>query len=33
MVTVAQVFGGWKNAQEKFFADGALFDQIYQPNQ
>jgi sulfate/thiosulfate-binding protein len=33
MVTVAQVFGNWKNAQEKFFADGALFDQIYQPNQ
>jgi sulfate transport system substrate-binding protein len=33
MVTVAQVFGGWKSAQEKFFADGALFDQIYQPNQ
>jgi sulfate/thiosulfate-binding protein len=33
MVTVAQVFGNWKNAQAKFFADGALFDQIYQPNQ
>jgi sulfate/thiosulfate transport system substrate-binding protein len=24
-------FGGWKAAQAKFFADGALFDQIYQP--
>ncbi|HEY1429028.1 MAG TPA: sulfate ABC transporter substrate-binding protein [Candidatus Tumulicola sp.] len=33
MVTVADVFGNWKNAQSKFFADGALFDQIYTPNQ
>jgi sulfate transport system substrate-binding protein len=24
-------FGGWKAAQAKFFADGAIFDQIYQP--
>jgi sulfate transport system substrate-binding protein len=24
-------FGGWKAAQAKFFADGAVFDQIYQP--
>jgi sulfate/thiosulfate-binding protein len=31
MVTVAQVFGNWKSAQQKFFDDGALFDQIYQP--
>ncbi len=22
-------FGGWKAAQAKFFADGAIFDQIY----
>jgi ABC-type sulfate transport system substrate-binding protein len=21
-------FGGWKTAQSRFFADGALFDQI-----
>ena len=31
MVTVSQVFGNWKSAQQKFFDDGALFDQIYQP--
>ncbi len=31
MVTISQVFGNWKSAQQKFFADGALFDQIYQP--
>jgi sulfate/thiosulfate-binding protein len=30
-VTVSQVFGSWKSAQQKFFDDGALFDQIYQP--
>jgi sulfate/thiosulfate-binding protein len=24
-------FGGWQKAQAQFFADGALFDQIYQP--
>ncbi len=26
-------FGGWKEAQAKFFADGGLFDKIYQPAQ
>ena len=31
LVTVDQVFGGWKKAQQTHFADGALFDQIYQP--
>jgi sulfate/thiosulfate transport system substrate-binding protein len=31
LVTVDQVFGGWKKAQATHFADGALFDQIYQP--
>lgn len=31
LVTVADVFGGWKKAQATHFADGALFDQIYQP--
>jgi sulfate/thiosulfate transport system substrate-binding protein len=24
-------FGGWKAAQAKFFADGGVFDQVYQP--
>jgi sulfate transport system substrate-binding protein len=32
MVTILQ-FGGWEKAQQTFFADGGIFDQIYQPNQ
>jgi sulfate transport system substrate-binding protein len=31
LVTVDEVFGGWKKAHATHFADGALFDQIYQP--
>ena len=31
LVTVDETFGGWKKAHAAFFADGALFDQIYQP--
>lgn len=31
LVTVDEVFGGWQNAQRTHFADGGLFDQIYQP--
>ncbi len=31
LVTVDEVFGGWKKANAEHFADGALFDQIYQP--
>jgi len=30
-VTVDDTFGGWQNAQQKFFSDGGIFDQIYQP--
>ncbi|QFI70280.1 sulfate ABC transporter substrate-binding protein [Sinorhizobium alkalisoli] len=30
LVTIAD-FGGWKEAQPKFFADGGIFDQIYKP--
>jgi sulfate transport system substrate-binding protein len=33
LVTVDEVFGGWKKAHAAHFADGALFDQIYQPGQ
>lgn len=33
LVTVDEVFGGWKTATATHFADGALFDQIYQPGQ
>ncbi len=31
LITVDEVFGGWKKAHTAHFADGALFDQIYQP--
>ena len=31
MFTVDQVFGGWQKAQAAHFADGGVFDQIYQP--
>jgi len=30
LFTVAEVFGGWTNAQKTHFADGGVFDQIYQ---
>ena len=30
LVTVDEVFGGWRKAQAAHFADGALFDQIRQ---
>ncbi len=30
LVTVDETFGGWKKAQEKFFADNGVFDQLYQ---
>ena len=33
MITIDEVFGGWKKAQEAHFADGATFDQIYVPGQ
>lgn len=29
--TINQEFGGWQKAQKTFFADGGVFDQIYQP--
>ncbi len=31
LVTVDQEFGGWAKAQQIHFADGGVFDQIYQP--
>ena len=31
LVTVDQDFGGWRKTHAVHFADGALFDQIYQP--
>ncbi len=32
LVTIDQVFGGWKKAQAEHFADGGIFDQIYKPS-
>ena len=29
--TIDQIFGGWSKAQKTHFADGGVFDQIYQP--
>ena len=31
LFTVDEVFGGWQKAQAAHFADGGIFDQIYQP--
>ncbi|MFZ0828770.1 MAG: sulfate ABC transporter substrate-binding protein [Verrucomicrobiia bacterium] len=31
LVTVDEVFGGWQQAQKIHFADGGVFDQIFQP--
>jgi len=30
LITVDDTFGGWKNAQATHFADGGIFDQIYE---
>jgi sulfate transport system substrate-binding protein len=30
LVTLDQEFGSWANAQQTHFADGGVFDQIYQ---
>jgi sulfate transport system substrate-binding protein len=30
LFTVDEVFGGWTNAQKTHFADGGIFDQIYE---
>ncbi|MBO0734256.1 MAG: sulfate ABC transporter substrate-binding protein [Methylocapsa sp.] len=32
LFTVDDIFGGWEKAQTAFFAEGALFDQIYRPS-
>jgi len=31
LVTIDEAFGGWQTAHKAHFADGAIFDQIYQP--
>ena len=30
--TIDSMFGGWQKAQAEHFADGGVFDQLYQPN-
>ena len=30
LFTINHLFGGWKKAQAAYFADGGVFDQIYQ---
>jgi sulfate/thiosulfate-binding protein len=32
LITIDDAFGGWQKAQKIHFADGGIFDQIYQPN-
>jgi sulfate transport system substrate-binding protein len=32
LITIDAVFGGWQKAQKVHFADGGVFDQIYQPS-
>jgi sulfate transport system substrate-binding protein len=31
LITIDAVFGGWQQAQKAHFADGGVFDQIYEP--
>jgi len=31
LITIDELFGGWQKAQKTHFADGGVFDQIYQP--
>jgi sulfate transport system substrate-binding protein len=33
LFTIDEVFGGWQKAQATHFADGGIFDQIFQPGQ
>ena len=32
LFTIDEVFGGWQKAQSRHFADGGVFDEIYQPS-
>ncbi len=29
LITIDEVFGGWKNVSKKYFGDGGIFDEIY----
>jgi len=33
LFTLAEIVGGWQKTQKTHFADGGVFDQVYQPNQ
>jgi len=33
LFTLAEIIGDWQKAQKTHFADGGVFDQVYQPNQ
>jgi len=33
LFTLAEIAGDWQKAQTKHFADGGIFDQVYQANQ
>jgi sulfate transport system substrate-binding protein len=33
MLSIDEAFGGWRKAQKTHFADGGVFDRIYQPGQ
>jgi sulfate transport system substrate-binding protein len=32
LVTIDEVFGGWREAQRTHFSDGGVFDRIYRPS-
>lgn len=32
LITINDVFGGWKKVSKPYFGDGGVFDQIYQPS-
>ena len=32
LITIDEVFGGWRKAQKVHFADGGVFDKIYTPS-
>jgi sulfate transport system substrate-binding protein len=33
LFTIHETFGGWQSAQKKYFDDGGIFDQTYEPGQ
>jgi sulfate/thiosulfate transport system substrate-binding protein len=33
LFTLSEISGDWQKTQKTHFADGGVFDQVYQPNQ